>query len=48
MKSILKTFNAGFISNFALIGIVSILVSACGSVRIQMIETLRQHWSRNY
>ena len=31
MKSILKTFNAGFISNFALIGIVSVLTSACGS-----------------
>ena len=31
MKSILKTFNAGFISNFALIGILSVLTSACGS-----------------
>ena len=31
MKSILKTFNAGFISNIALIGIVSVLTSACGS-----------------
>ena len=31
MKSILKTFNAGFISNFALIGIFSVLTSACGS-----------------
>lgn len=31
MKSILKTFNAGFISNFALIGILSVLTTACGS-----------------
>jgi beta-glucanase (GH16 family) len=31
MKSILKTFNAGSISNFALIGMLSVLVSACGS-----------------
>lgn len=31
MKSILKTFNVGFISNFALIGILSALTSACGS-----------------
>lgn len=31
MKSILKTFNADSISNFALIGMLSILVSACGS-----------------
>jgi beta-glucanase (GH16 family) len=31
MKSILKTFNAGYISNFALIGILSVLTTACGS-----------------
>jgi hypothetical protein len=31
MKSILKTFNAGLISNFALIGILSVLTTACGS-----------------
>ena len=31
MKSILKTFNADTISNFAMIGMLSILVSACGS-----------------
>ena len=31
MKSILKTFNAGFISNFALIGILCALTTACGS-----------------
>ena len=30
MKSILKTFNAGSISNFALIGISSVLITACG------------------
>ena len=31
MKSILKTFNADIIGNFALIGILSVLISACGS-----------------
>ena len=31
MKSILKTFNAGSISNFALIGMLGLLVTACGS-----------------
>jgi len=31
MKSILKIFNAGSISNFALIGMSSVLITACGS-----------------
>ena len=30
MKSILKTFNVGAISNFALIGMSSVLITACG------------------
>ena len=30
MKSILKTFNVGAISNFALISMSSVLITACG------------------